>query len=431
MTVGLAILVALVLVGSVGLSAAPVRAVAVDYGPVLPQRPDNMTVTMAWRYVERNLLAYAALVAEADSQRSSPDEELLVAFCEDCLFGPAFATREAIAPFLETVPPPGSVPSESDSPALFFLSAVAVKYGAYIVVVLGEHDGGRQFNTAVALGPEGAVAARYRKRHLYYEPQFDAGPVDQPERMFDTAFGRVGLCICFDVLFADTMAALQEADVVVSPSWWVNVQPLLTGVAMHSAVARLLNKTLIAPSSGYNWFNSGSAVMDASGRVAAAVYNPTWTAHSQLAQASLSKRRIAVAPSVTEVRAAAGARGTVGDSDCNATFRFSSSVLAGERYGLVHYVGGYAPVRGSAPLFQLSLCAFVRCSLPDSSCISLYTPVPNVTAVSVFDFVQLGRTRIFADGMELWWITDGDFNVRQQCSNTTLAASVVWETTTV
>jgi predicted amidohydrolase len=410
---------------------ASFHAAVVDYGTRLPRQTPNMTAQEALAEMHPNLDGYVKCIAAAAAQRRPEDLGVLVVFPEDGLTGPAFPTRAAIAPFLEVVLEPGQTPGAEESPALAVLSAAARKYGAHVVAVLGERSGMRQYNTAVALGPDGAVAARYRKQHLYYEPQFDAGPPEQPQRFFETPFGRVGLAVCFDVLFADSLAALGRAAVVAAPSWWVNVPPLLPGIAMHSAVGRVLGRPLLAPSSGRSWFNSGSAIVSPDGTVLKSAFNPTSTAQTQMIQSSGFKRQRRGVPAVAPVVATPLGEGTVGDASCNATFRFSATVEAGERYSLIAFVGDYAP-QPATPLFRLSLCAFVRCSLPTPDCVSLYDGVPNVTAVSVFESLELHKPDIFsgASVVRLSWVTDGDtdYRVLQVGENTTLTSVVEWET---
>src|SRR5690242_16679289 len=59
-------------------------------------------------------------------------------------------------------------------------AGVARRHGAWILVgTLAEasEDNDRPFNTSVLIGPDGEVAGRYRKVHLF-DVAVDAGPVD-------------------------------------------------------------------------------------------------------------------------------------------------------------------------------------------------------------------------------------------------------------
>ena len=61
---------------------------------------------------------------------------------------------------------------------------------------------GLYHNTAVIIAPDGTLAGMYRKMHipddpLYYE-KFYFTPGDLGFRSFDTPFGRLGVCVCWD-----------------------------------------------------------------------------------------------------------------------------------------------------------------------------------------------------------------------------------------
>ena len=421
------------------------NVVAVDYAPVGLNkiRPGNMTRAEAFAaVVEPNLNGFDSVLATLPSSASPR----VVLFCEDCLFGPTLETREAIRPFLEPVPPPGGV--GVDGGAVERLGDMARRHDVWLVAVVGEEDGEKQYNTAVAMDPRtGAVAARFRKQHLYYEPQFDAGPANQTlERRFEVEGKMLGLAICFDVLFADTWTDLEEADVVLAPSWWVSIAPLGSGIAMHSGVARFADKPIVFASSGFNWFNSGSAIIDRSGRVLSSTFNPTWNAETSTAVAELNikkreKRTMVMTKrhmseemhTVTVFEAHAGKSFLVGDASCNASVVFSkSNVMVGERFGLIAFRGPYIPV-GTTKLYDLDLCAIVRCSLSTDECASIYHAMANVTAVSMMDSVVLND----GAGVEcqkgevcLQWAADGRGNAMdfEAVTNTTLTAMALWRT---
>jgi predicted amidohydrolase len=84
---------------------------------------------------------------------------------------------------------------------------------------LFEQDGGRIYNTAPVIDPEGRVVARYRKLYpfLPYEQGVTAGSdfvvFDVPE------VGRFGLSICYDMWFPETTRTLawMGAEVILHP----------------------------------------------------------------------------------------------------------------------------------------------------------------------------------------------------------------------
>ena len=101
------------------------------------------------------------------------------------------------------------------------LSEVCAASGMHCVVGLNESDGAVRHNSAVLLGPTGALAT-YRKLHLFNDEQswFEPGgevPVVQ------LPFGRVGMVICYDLWFPEAAraAALGGAEVIAVPTNWV------------------------------------------------------------------------------------------------------------------------------------------------------------------------------------------------------------------
>ncbi len=89
----------------------------------------------------------------------------------------------------------------------------------YIVAGLPERDGNRFFNSAILTGPEGYIGT-YRKTHLFFEEKlyFNAG--DTGFRVWNTGIGRIGIMICFDWFFPESMRilSLMGADIVAHPA---------------------------------------------------------------------------------------------------------------------------------------------------------------------------------------------------------------------
>jgi deaminated glutathione amidase len=130
-------------------------------------------------------------------------------------------------------PPGGNAAAAQDipGPATRRLSALAVEHGIYLHIgSMLECSGvdGKSYNTSVLLDPAGAVAAVYRKVHL-----FDVEvPGEVIERESDTIVGgrqlvlarlpeaTLGLSICFDLRFPELYRALAlaGADVFALPA---------------------------------------------------------------------------------------------------------------------------------------------------------------------------------------------------------------------
>ena len=83
------------------------------------------------------------------------------------------------------------------------LARAAAEHGVVIVGSLFERRAaGLYHNTALIFDADGSTAGMYRKMHipddpLYYE-KFYFTPGDLGFRAFDTRFGRIGTCVCWD-----------------------------------------------------------------------------------------------------------------------------------------------------------------------------------------------------------------------------------------
>jgi len=123
---------------------------------------------------------------------------------------------------------------------------------------------GRYYNAAVMQDPTGAVIAVYEKTHLPANERPYTTPGDRLP-VFDTAFGRVGLLICWDILFPETYAtlALQGADIVFQPTFGHAEE-------WNDVVARCRAMDWSVPLAVSMW-GGNSCVIDQAGNVAARV----------------------------------------------------------------------------------------------------------------------------------------------------------------
>jgi omega-amidase len=114
-------------------------------------------------------------------------------------------------------------------PAQQMLAACARELGMWVIGgSLPELEGGRVYNTSFVYRPDGTQAARHRKVHLFdidvaggqrFRESDTLSPGDAITT-FDTPFGRMGLCICFDLRF-DELArcmALRGARILAVPA---------------------------------------------------------------------------------------------------------------------------------------------------------------------------------------------------------------------
>jgi predicted amidohydrolase len=100
-----------------------------------------------------------------------------------------------------------------------FLLDLSGEKNVYIVAGLPERDGSNYYNSAVLTGPEGLIGS-YRKTHLFFEEKLYFTPGDSGFRVWDTEIGKIGIMICFDWFYPESIRslAIQGADIVAHPS---------------------------------------------------------------------------------------------------------------------------------------------------------------------------------------------------------------------
>jgi nitrilase len=162
----------------------------------------------------RNLDAAARLIDSAAARGAA-----LVALPEYfCLMGRRDDDKLAIAE------PPGAGPIQQ------FLAAQARRHGLWVVggtLPLREPGHERVRNSCLVFAPDGALAARYDKMHLFAfdngSERFDEGRVleagDTPVALQAGAL-RVGLSVCYDLRFPELYRALMQppCDLICVPS---------------------------------------------------------------------------------------------------------------------------------------------------------------------------------------------------------------------
>lgn len=101
---------------------------------------------------------------------------------------------------------------EAGGPAQEMLSRTAAETGMYVVGgSIPELADGKVYNTSFVYGPDGAQLARHRKVHLFDidvkgGQRFKESDTLSPGNAittFETKFGTMGLCICFDLRFEE------------------------------------------------------------------------------------------------------------------------------------------------------------------------------------------------------------------------------------
>lgn len=164
--------------------------------------------------VARNLQAAAALIARAAAAGAQ-----LAALPEYfCLMGHRDDDKLAVAE------------APGDGPIQRFLSAQAQQHGLWLVggtLPLRESGHARVRNSCLAFAPDGRLAARYDKMHLFAfdngREQYDEGRVLEAgaePAVLQAGAMRVGLSVCYDLRFPELYRALMRpaCDLLCVPS---------------------------------------------------------------------------------------------------------------------------------------------------------------------------------------------------------------------
>ncbi len=121
------------------------------------------------------------------------------------------------------------------------LSRIAREKNAYIVAGLPERSGRNLYNSAVLVSPSGHVDT-YRKVHLFNEEKLWFSPGDKGFSVYDIGPCRIGIMICFDWFFPESMRvlALKGADMICHPA------NLVLPFCQDAMVTRCLENRLFA-----------------------------------------------------------------------------------------------------------------------------------------------------------------------------------------
>jgi len=145
-------------------------------------------------------------------------------------------------------------------------------------------DEGKCFNTSVLIGPDGRILAAYRKMHLFRVTLPDGVVFDEIHHTVpggdmvtaDTAMGKVGLTICYDLRFPELYRALTlaGAEIITVPSAFTaftgeaHWQVLLRARAVENQVFILAPNQVGTSTTGVR-FHGHSLVVDPWGTVLA------------------------------------------------------------------------------------------------------------------------------------------------------------------
>ena len=109
-------------------------------------------------------------------------------------------------------------------PCVVAMAQLAKELGVVIPVSIYERDGPQYYNSVVIVDADGKQLGVYRKSHIPdgpgYQEKYYFRPGDTGFKVWDTAFGRIGVGICWDQWFPEAARAMaiQGAQVLFYPT---------------------------------------------------------------------------------------------------------------------------------------------------------------------------------------------------------------------
>lgn len=141
-------------------------------------------------------------IAKAKKQKAD-----VIVFPEDCITGSIFGDRSKL---------------DANHHNRETFRSLAKKYSIDILTGSSMEETNKgNFNTGYYINFQGNVLGTYRKNHLYpSERAFLSPGTDVP--VFDTAYGKAGIVICWDMLFPEIFARMrnQGVQIIYCPSYW-------------------------------------------------------------------------------------------------------------------------------------------------------------------------------------------------------------------
>ncbi|MES2759388.1 MAG: carbon-nitrogen hydrolase family protein [Pseudomonadota bacterium] len=122
----------------------------------------------------------------------------------------------------------GHAEQPGQGPIQQFMAGAAREHGIWLIggtLPLVSNDATRVMNTTLVYNPQGQLAGRYDKMHLF---GFERGDESYDEArtivpgaavgIFEAPFGRVGLSVCYDLRFPELYRAMGECALIVVPA---------------------------------------------------------------------------------------------------------------------------------------------------------------------------------------------------------------------
>lgn len=220
------------------------------------------------RPVKISLVSFRTLPAEAPDRHAKTLTRMAGCVDESAARGSALVAFPETCPYLASGET-WAATEPLDGPTLATMRAKASEHGIYVVCPLATEDEGVHRNSSVLIGRDGAIAGIYHKNALTHE-ELDVGMIPGTETpVFETDFGQVGLCICFDMFHWEVGARLAAggAELVIWSSMppggrWVGRWPMEFGFHLAAVCS---NRCTVVDVAGREIVMNRGVIADATG----------------------------------------------------------------------------------------------------------------------------------------------------------------------
>lgn len=120
----------------------------------------------------------------------------------------------------------------NENKAVLHFSKICKELKIVVPICFYEKDENRLYNSVAMINDDGNILGVYRKTHIpddhFYQEKFYFTPGNTGFKVFDTAYGKIGIGICWDQWFPETARclALNGADIILYPTA-IGSEPIL------------------------------------------------------------------------------------------------------------------------------------------------------------------------------------------------------------
>ncbi len=218
----------------------------------------NDPAAIVENYVKKQLAITTKLLDEAGEQGCD-----IVSTCEDASVLSAFALDVSAANIF-----PQLVKFSHPLMEAAF-AEIAKRYSMYVIGCYLKEHGGYVYNIAAIFDRKGRIVGEYRKTHLPANETWQCAAGDSLD-VFELDFGKIGICICYDMMFPETVRvlSLKGAEVIFHPTFGYNWYDAIGEATLRTRAND--NGVYLVTSKNYGYQCAGkSSVIDRWGQVLA------------------------------------------------------------------------------------------------------------------------------------------------------------------